>query len=377
MYRTPLSRITIFIAIFTATMVLTIFGQAKPTAEVDVTKCWAYDLNKESGEALASEGIRVFLGLDNGKVETLSFDGKRLWTAELGGDIRSNILAFESGLFLVTSTVSQSDANKPGGGILRGLSKETGITNWATKLPEAEKYFLGGFNGALIVVTQSGVIQSVDPKNGAVNWKREIADGFVAAPAFDGWAVIVATRQKQIFAVSLVSGEIISMRKVPLGVTALGETAAGEIIAGDERGNVTSLVNGTEKPYWKFKSGGEISAIFPVGDHLLVTSHDNFVYFLFKRNGGVMWKKRLTGRVSHVGLYMDRFALITSSEQHGAVLTDLTNGKVAGRMAFGDDESLVYSPVISNGSIFALTDKAVYAFSINGCPTNREGGPGN
>ena len=97
--------------------------------------------------------------------------------------------------------------------------------------------------------------------------------------------MIVATTAKQLFSVSLATGEIDSMRKMSYGVTALVETPSGEIIAGDERGNVSSLVNGNAKPYWKFKSGGEISAIFAVGEHLLVTSHDNFVYFLVSRNG--------------------------------------------------------------------------------------------
>ena len=355
-------------------MAATVSCQTNHSKEVEISKCWSYPVNGETGESLAVDGVRVYLGLSNAKVEAWSFDSKKMWTTELGGDISSNILAVDSGLFLVTSL--SSDTGRSGGSLLRSLSKETGITNWTLKLPDAEKYFLGSFNGSLIVVSKSGVIQSVDAKSGTVEWKREIADGFAAAPAFDGGKVIVATTAKQIFAISLVSGEIISMRKLSFGVTALGETSSGQMIAGDERGNVSSLSAGAEKPYWNFKSGGEISAVFTIGDHMLVTSHDNFVYFLFNRNGGVMWKKRLTGRVSQISLYADRFALVTSYDQHGAVLTDLTNGKVAGQIAFGEDENLVYSPVISNGLIFTLTNKAAYAFSINDCPINKEGGPG-
>src|SRR5207245_1415222 len=159
---------------------------------------------------------------------------------------------------------------------------------------------------------KSGAVQSIDAKSGTVKWKREIAEGFASEPVFDGGKLIVATTAKQIFVVSLASGEIDSMRKVQYGITSLAEAATGEIIAGDDRGNVSSLINGTDKPYWKFKSGGEISAIFTVGDHLLITSHDNFVYFLVNRSGGLVWKKRLTGRVSQIATYTDRFALITS-----------------------------------------------------------------
>ena len=374
MRRTPLPKISIFIIILASLMTTTVFGQTKPSGEVDVTKFWTYSLGEETGVALASDGNRVFLGLGNSRVEELSIDGKKMWSTELGGDISSNILALAGGLFIVTSV--SSDVGRSAGGVLRSLSKETGITNWTLKLPDAEKHFLGGFNGSLVIVSKSGVIQSIDTQNGKVKWRREITEGFAAEPAFEGGKVIVATIAKQIFVVSLASGEIDSMRKVPYGITAIGKIPSADIVAGDDRGNLSSLVSGSEKPYWSFKSGGEISSVFTVGEHLVVTSHDNFVYFLLGRNGGLVWKKRLTGRVAQISTYADHFALITSIDDHGSILVDLSNGKVAGQIALSEDENLVEPPVVSNGLIFVLTNKAAYGFCLNGCPVMKNGGPG-
>jgi len=374
MRRTPLPKISIFIIILASLMTTTVFGQTKPSGEVDVTKFWTYSLGEETGVALASDGNHVFLGLGSSRVEELSIDGKKMWSTELGGDISSNILALAGGLFIVTSV--SSDAGRSAGGVLRSLSKETGITNWTLKLPDAEKHFLGGFNGSLVIVSKSGVIQSIDTQNGKVKWRREITEGFAAEPAFEGGKVIVATIAKQIFVVSLASGEIDSMRKVPYGITAIGKIPSADIVAGDDRGNLSSLVSGSEKPYWSFKSGGEISSVFTVGEHLVVTSHDNFVYFLLGRNGGLVWKKRLTGRVAQISTYADHFALITSIDDHGSILVDLSNGKVAGQIALSEDETLVEPPVVSNGLIFVLTNKAAYGFCLNGCPVMKNGGPG-
>lgn len=373
MHRTLLPKIFVLFLICVGLPAESVFGQAKSAGEIDVTKCWSYPMSDAIGSGLVSDGSRVFLGSTGAKVEALSLDGKKMWSSELGGDISSNILALDSGLFIVTSTVS-TGADKPGGSVIRGLSKETGITNWTLKLPDAEKHFLAGFNGSVVVVSKSGVIQSIDAKSGSVKWKREIAEGFAAEPVFTVNKVLVAATGKQVFGVSLSSGEIDSMRKVPFSVTALGETPTGEIIAGDERGNVSSLVGSTEKPYWRFKSGGEISNVFTVGEHILATSHDNFVYYLLSRNGDVIWKKRLTGRVLKIGNIRDRFALITSFEEHGAVFTDFSNGKVAAQIVFGEDERLVYEPVSSNGLIFILTNEAAYAYTLNGCPANKDGG---
>ena len=65
-------------------------GQTKPSGEVDPVKCWMYPTGETSGEMLASDGAQIFIGIDGGKVEALSPDGKKVWSSDLGGEIRSN-----------------------------------------------------------------------------------------------------------------------------------------------------------------------------------------------------------------------------------------------------------------------------------------------
>ncbi|MEO7658706.1 MAG: PQQ-binding-like beta-propeller repeat protein, partial [Pyrinomonadaceae bacterium] len=337
-------------------------------------KCWSYPLAEIEATDLVSDGSNVFIGADGAMVQALSFEGKKIWSSELGGDISSNILPLETGLFLVTSTISGDD-DRAGNSMLRSLSKETGVTTWTVKLPDAKRHFLGAFNGALIVVSRNGIIQSIDAKSGKVRWRREIAENFVAAPAFTAEKVLVASSVKQIFSISLSSGEIESMRKLSFVVTAIGETPTGEIVAGDERGNIFSLWSINEKPLWKFKSGGAISRISTAGTSILAASHDNFVYYLTARNGDVAWKKRLSGRNSLLGNIDGRYALISSFDENNAVIADLASGKVAGVIIFEDEETPVSAPATSNGLIFLLTNKAAYAYSLDGCSTHKKGGP--
>ena len=184
--------------------------------------------------------------------------------------------------------------------MLRGVSKETGITAWTVKLPDASLHFLGATNGALLVVSGSGSLQSIDPKTGIAKWKREIADGFALEPILAGDKMFLISTAKQLFTISLASGEIESMRKLSSGATAraIAETVTSSLVT--NAAVLISLENG-EKDNWKFKTGGSISAILPVGDDLLVVSHDNFVYFLSARNGGLAWKKRLSARPFQIG----------------------------------------------------------------------------
>lgn len=373
MQRKPLPKISFLLVICACLFSSLVFAQPKPSAEVVVSKCWASAIGDNTAQGLAVDGSRVFLGLGGARIEALSLDGKKMWVTELGGDIRSNMLAVESGLYVITSTVS-SETGKNGGSMLRSISKETGITNWTIKMPDADKHFLDSSGGNLFVVSSSGVIQSLGPKTGALKWKREIAEGFAAEPVFDGDKLLVAATAKQIFQISLATGEIDSMQKVPFAVTALGRSGGPAMALGDERGNATLTAFGAVKADWKFRTGGEISTFVFAQDHLLVTSHDNFVYFLGLSGGSLAWKKRLAGRISLVANVLDRYALISGIEEHGVVLVDLTNGKVAGQIAFDESETALFSRVAAGGLVYILTNGSAYSFSMGACPPKNEGG---
>lgn len=344
--------------------VLSVAGQTKPSSEADISRCWTYALG-DTAQTLATDGARLFIGLEGAKVEALSPDGKRLWSTDLGGAIRSNVLPTDGGLVMVTATATTASEGAPDN-TLRFLSKETGITNRTIKLAAADHYFLGPANGSVIVVSKTGMIQSLDVNDGGINWKREIATSFVGAPVFNSETVTVASGSNQLFTVSLKSGEIESMRKAPFTITALAQMTDGKIVTGDDHGNVM-LLNGAVKPAWRFRSGGEIRMLSNIEGNILAVSHDNFVYLIGGRNGDVIWKKRMLGRAAEAISYANRYVLISGIEEHVAVLVDTIYGKVAGQIAFNSDETVIKAAA-GTGPIFVLTNEAVHAFSVAGCP---------
>ena len=366
MHSTPFPKIAVLFVISSVLLCPNVFGQKKADVEVDVSKCWSYPLGDAAGEQIVTDDTRIFLELSGARIEALSLDGKKIWSSELGGEISSNILALNGSLFFTTSVVS-SDATKAGGNKLRWVSKETGITNWTVILPDASRYFLAGFNDTVIVVSKNGAVESIDARNGTVKWTRQIAEGFVAEPSFTGTNLTIATAANQLFGISFATGEIESMRKVSFGVTAVNAAANGKLVVGDERGNVFTVA-GDDRPIWTFKTGAAISNIVNLANNILVASHDNFVYYLAAKNGGRVWKRRFPRRVAHMANVSDRFALISSYEERGGILTDLSNGRVAGQIAFEEGERLVAEPIVSSGLVFVLTNATLYAYSLNGCP---------
>jgi len=348
------------------------YGQDKTAGEIDVARCWSYPLNDEAESRIAVDGGRIILGGSGGRVDVLSADGDKIWSSEFGGGISSNLLPDTNGLFFVTSAV-KTDENDPES-VLHMVSKETGVTIWTLKLPPAESHFLAALNGTIIVVSKNGVIQSLDSKSGTLKWKREIADGFVALPVFTTDKLLVATTKKQVFTISLGSGQIESLQTFPYDTSALS-TGGGMLIVGDERGNVTVLASGIGKPKWKFRAGAQISAVVGLKDHVLVASHDNFIYFLSLSRGGLVWKKRLSGRTSYVSGSLGPYVLVASLEGHSILYLDPSSGKVSGQIALKDDEDLV-AAAVADKVVYTLTSDAVHAYASNGCSMLKSDGLG-
>lgn len=345
------------------------FSQAGRSIETElvISKCWSYQTEKPASKLHVTEN-GSFVGAEGARVDALFPDGSRSWTSELGGTIVSNIISTDTSVLLVT-TFGEFPRSES---VLRGLSKETGITNLTVAVPASDRYFLSHDSGSIILISRGGVVIAMD-KTGAIKWKREVAEGFAAEPFITPGKAIIATTAKQIFTINLTNGEIESMRRSSSDITAIAQTATGEAIAGDDRGNLT-LLNGGEKPLWRFKSGGEISRIFVVGTQIVAASHDNFVYNLETRNGNVDWKKRLGGRVQQMGLLNGRYVLTASYDENSAVITDLATGKVAGQIPFAESETVTAAPFYENGSITVLTDQAVHQYSITGCSGKKESG---
>jgi outer membrane protein assembly factor BamB len=372
MHRTFFPNKILFLLICGLLGVTCSFSQDKPAGEIDVARCWSYPLNDEGETRIAVDGGRIILGGTGGRVEMLSNEGDKIWSSEFGGAISSNLLPDLGGLYFVTSA-AKTNENDPES-VLHMVSKETGITIWTLKLPPAPSHFLAALNGSIVVVSKNGVIQSLDTKSGTLKWKREIAEGFVTFPVFTTEKLFVATTKKQIFKISLGTGQIDSLQTFPYDTSALS-TAGEMLIVGDERGNVTVLADGVAKPRWKFRSGAQISAVVVLNDNVLVASHDNFVYFLSLSRGGLVWKKRLSGRTSYLSGSLGPYVLVATLEGHSILYLDPSNGKVSGQIALKDDEELV-SAAVADKVVYTLTSDAVHAYAANGCSMLKSGGLG-
>lgn len=362
MLRTTLPKALIFWLVI-ALAAGSIAAQVDNNSEADVTRCWAIPI-AAAVRRLTADGSRAYAALDGGRLISFSPDGKTTWSTELGGDISSTLLVTDTGLLLSTSSVGENEM-----GILRAISRDTGIVAATAPLPEGARYYTFALNGSVLVASANGIVQMID-RQGVVKWRREVADAFAAVPVLGADRLFVASTGKQLFAIDPTTGEIDSVRKVKHDITALGATQAGMLLVGDERGGLTAF-DRSGAAAWRFRTGGRVSGSFTANGYIFAMSHDNFVYCLDVGNGRVQWKQRLSGRISHAAAINGSYLFSTSLDEHGAAITGIATGKPAGRIILADDEFVTADPVIAGGILVIGTNDAVYGYSLVGpvgCP---------
>lgn len=351
-------------------------SQPKPkkpdTTELVMTKCWAYPLGEDAGTRITGDGTRIFVGLEHGRLNALSTDGKKLWTAELGGEISSNMVATATGLYLTTTAVKE-DGTAAGDSVLYALSKDTGVTTWSTKLPASNLHFLRAVDNDVITVSAGGLIQSIDQK-GAVRWHRDLGEPVEVAPAIAVTHLLIAGKTKVSF-ISIADGSVVSDQASSADVTALARLSDDTLGIGDDRGVLANISSNGGDIRWKFRAGGAASAILPLSDRLLLASHDNFVYLIVTKQGHVEWRRRLEGRILGIASFGTRWAVAESGDEHSPLLIlDLKNGKTAAQIATAADESVVDRPYVDGDTIVFLTNAGAYGYSSSVCAGAKEGG---
>lgn len=212
--------------------------------------------------------------------------------------------------------------------------------------------------------------------NGEKLWQTELGGELLPAIGAGSGFVSVTTRSA---AGALVAHQLSVATGVPTATsgdpdpptrsaapdkTSVSASAGDTIILGNDAGLVTSLSG--SGPVWKFKTGGAISAVIAVGDRFVVISRDNFVYSLRARNGGLEWKRRMPGRIAHYAAGKD-YLLVSSFDQHGASLIDLSTGRVAGQLVLDGDDQIGLDPVIVGDKFVIGTNAGLSGYSLSGC----------
>jgi outer membrane protein assembly factor BamB len=367
-FTNSLLQIATFFSIFTI-LVFSIqsFAQNGESSPAKLTKCSEFQIESPVADALSTDAQRVYIGMADGSLRALNSNiSSGLWRTELGGEIVSNIVSAEAGIFVISNPVKAADAI-PAESVLRSLSKETGVPNWSVRLPHSERFFIGSIQGVVSVVSLDGWVASIDTLAGRIKWQTPPFGKITARPSFLT-GISFGTFEKKIIIVSAETGETVFNVSVDFMPTAITYPSPDTLVVGDERGNVASIGVPAGKNIWRFKSGAAISFVQVSKEGLYITSLDNFIYLISMYNGDVIWKRRLSGRVIEGGLVLDGFVAVLIFGENSAFLIDSKKGKIVDQLEQNERNFINQVPVASrNSSLLTMTSDIVTLYSIKNC----------
>jgi outer membrane protein assembly factor BamB len=306
----------------------------------------------------ALDKSNLYIPENGGRITAISLStGTRLWSTELGGEIRSNIVAQGSNVYTVTIDPSKHAR-------LRSLSTTSGIPNLEVDFPSGEKVRLSVADNKLVVTLDSGYLAVYEFGSSKPDWQSSLPAIDLSTMLFGSGKIIVATADKRIHSLSLTDGKESSVLPVDDQVAALG-MFEGNILSGDSRGNLLRY-NEDRSVSWRFRNGARISSIVPTTKGILAASADNFVYMIGGYFGDIRWKKRMAGRVSSVATDGD-IAIVLTVGEPTAVLLNLENGKSVGQFAIPEDDSFTQPVIAADGRLFFFTTTQILSESVGPC----------
>ena len=272
------------------------------------------------GGGLAADGDKVYAATGFGTVTALSISGgKQLWTKNLGVPIRTSPTASGGKVFVVNSE-SQ----------LFALNGADGKEMWTGRgLPEGAEILTNvspAVAGNLVVVSfPSGEVTALDANTGQQKWTDSVSGGGAtttitsigeaARPVIDGDMVLASSQAGRLIATAIKSGERVWSR--------------------DLRSDQTPAV---------------------AGDTVFVVDTGGRLYALARKTGKIRWVATLPEARIWTGPTLAGGKLWVISNKGLLVGVEAKTGQIATKTDL--DVPVYIQPIVANGRMFVLTDKA-------------------
>lgn len=332
-------------------------------AASDAVKCWAYVDTDVFFRSISADDTAAYVATDKGSVIAVgTATGERLWRAEFGGEVVSNIAVGPDRIAIATRPSDSSDTAKTA--TLRVLSKETGILVWKAEIDGAGEIFLKTAADTIAAAASSGEVSAYGLSSENLKWKLTFAGGLSAAPAFGDPLLAFATGDNRLIGVTLAGGESrfsIELKR-PARTLVYDDN---EIYAADSRGEVMRLeaANGYD-PKWKYRAGAQIGKLIVNNGELLAASFDNFLYSIDRASGRVNWKLRLPARVLGAATIDAKHLFVLVENGKIAMVVSADNGRIDSQVDLGE------APIAmtADGSrTFVLSPVGLSAYGSGSC----------
>lgn len=322
--------------------------------------CW--EITSGAGIKIASDNVSDFTGLNisnknkhliiytsEGEFKSLDHrSGQIVWESDFGGEIDTAPFIQNDRMFIIsvvrnTSESEKENFDKTETKVLRAVNLLTGITEW-------EKPFQ--LRKSFVVSSDSQYINFVTDTSESASYA--IFDG--SERSFTSGAKANKSRElRKLF------------EKFPLKAFV---ESNGNFIWADARGNIFNFDKARSKVEWKMRIGGSVTNLISNKGRLLVTSLDNFLYFIDLTNGNVLWKKRFAGRITEIPKLKGETAVIYLLGEPTLSFISLADGKIFNQISLKEKDFVTGTPILIENLVIFPTNAGLSVYASGNCPVS-------
>jgi eukaryotic-like serine/threonine-protein kinase len=363
-YQKPL-----IISVAALLFMLSFVGLASGQGLADLSKPiyvrWTYKTDGVTNLTPAFDSERIYLPLTNGSLISVSLaDGKLSWKSEIGGVISASPVADAKSVYVASESIpTPKSPYLQATGVLRALSRQSGLTTWMRTLPSPVRGVINVNLDLLFVNSADGRLYAIKKETGEIKWISYNSSAYSPLHRLEGEVLYIGDASGDIIAIDQQSGQSIWRYRTRKTLRASVIVSANILYTGTADGYVFAIDRLSGRIKWRVRTGAAVQTVQAAEKCILATSLDNFIYCLSPRNGVKLWKRQLAGRVAAPPLVLNGSVLVAPLVGDECVILNLEDGRKVNSIYVGEDNNTEAAPLMTADTLLLTTREGILALS--------------
>jgi outer membrane protein assembly factor BamB len=324
---------------------------------------WSYKIEGVTNLTAAVDGEKIYLPLTNGSLISVGLaDGQLSWKSEIGGVISASPVVDAKSVFVASESLPSPKSPYPQAtGVLRALSRQSGLTSWMRTLPFPVRGIINVNTSLLFVTTADGRLYAIRKETGEIKWLKYNSSSFSYLHSLQGDVLYISDASGDIMAIEQESGQTLWRYRTRKTLHAPVTVSANIVYSGTADGYVFAIDRLSGRNRWRVRTGAAVQTVLATEKCILATSLDNFIYCLSPQSGVKIWKRQLAGRVAAPPLVLKGGVLVAPLVGDECVILNLEDGKKINSIYVGEDNNTEAAPLLSADTLLLTTREGLLA----------------
>jgi outer membrane protein assembly factor BamB len=342
-------------------------GQSLADLSRPVYVRWLFKTEGVTNLTPTADNERVYMPLGNGSIVSVRLsDGGLIWRSDIGGVLSASPAVDNKNVFVASESLPTPKSIHPQAtGVLRALSRQSGLTSWMRTLPSPIRGVINLNAQTLFVTSSDGRLYALQKETGEIKWVKYNSSPFTNLVLMGDQTLYACDTYGDILSVEPENGATLWRYRTRKALSAPVAVHAGMVYVGTGDGWVYAIDRTNGRLRWRVRAGAAIQAVLAGEKWVLTTSLDNFVYCLSPQNGVKVWKRQLAGRVTAQPLILKNHVLLAPLVGDECVVLSLEDGKKVNSIYVGEDNNTEAAPLLTTDALLLTTREGLMALGNN------------